>query len=79
MILFKRRYCRKHGHDLNPDPGDFVLHCLRCQAMVDMFDLLPAEAKQCSGCSHRPHEGRPCGAICIIDGCPCPGPRTELA
>lgn len=42
MILFKRRYCRKHGHDMDPDPGDFVLYCRRCKAMVDMHELAAA-------------------------------------
>lgn len=42
MILRKRRYCRRHGHDVNQDPGDFVLTCNRCHAQVDLFDLVAA-------------------------------------
>lgn len=43
MIIFKRRYCRKHGHDLDPDPGDLVLYCRRCHAMVDVVQAFEAE------------------------------------
>lgn len=42
MILFKRRYCRKHGHDIDPDPGDFVMFCRRCHAMADLHEILDA-------------------------------------
>lgn len=38
----RRWICRRRGHKVHPDPGDFVLYCTRCHAMVDLADLLEA-------------------------------------
>lgn len=32
--------CAEQGHDIDPDPGDFVLLCRRCGHMVDLYELM---------------------------------------
>lgn len=38
----RRWICRRKGHRIDPDPGDFLLLCTRCGACVDMHEVLAA-------------------------------------
>lgn len=37
--MIARLICRLRGHKVHPDPGDFVLLCIRCHTCVDLMDL----------------------------------------
>lgn len=38
--MIARFICRRRGHLLHTDPGDCVLYCTRCHAMVDLWEVL---------------------------------------
>lgn len=61
--VIARRICRRKGHRIDPDPGDFVLHCLRCGAEADLHELAAAMAEKRGGCVDK--EPQETGAVVI--------------